>query len=127
MSGSDIKETIPETPAVQVYFQTKETVSPGGTDRLTLGGRAAASVIRQTQLVIHVDVYAKQRANIGDEMAKLEALVDVVDAVMELQTGTPYFGIQGVKAYSYRAERVTFEYNKVDYVGVRFFVTLTIF
>lgn len=126
MRGATLKETIPETPAIQVYFDSKDVISPGGTDRYTMGG-GKNGVIRKTAMIIHVDVYARQRSNIGDEMALLEELIDLVDDVMEQQGDKPYFGIDGVQAYSYRAERTTFEYNKNDYVGVRFYVTLTLF
>lgn len=125
MYGNKLRETIPETPAVQVYFESKDTTSPGGTDRYSMGG-AGHAIIRKTTIVIHVDIYVRQRSNIGDEFAAMEELIDEVDDIMERQEGSPYFGIDGVKAYSYRAERVTFEYNKNDYVGVRYFVTLTL-
>lgn len=125
MSGNEIKETIPDTPSVQVYFQSKQTISPGGNDRISFGA-VNRNPIRQTEVLIHCDLYVRQRSNIGDEMAKLEALLDVMDSVMESQNVTPFFGSPGVKSWNFRAERVTFEYNKVDYVGVRYYVTLNL-
>lgn len=124
MAGIDLKETIPENGVVQVYFETKNLGE--GTDRISFGG-SNTKPIRKNIITINIDVYARQRSNIGQDMAALEELIDVVDDLMETQDATPAFGVQGIKSFTYQANRVTFEYNKVDYVGVRYVLTLTLF
>lgn len=124
MAGIDLKETIPENAVVQVYFESKSLGE--GTDRMTMG-RQGVKPIRKNIITINVDVYARQRSNIGQDMQALEDLVDVVDDILENQDATPAFGISGIKSFTSQANRVTFEYNKVDYVGVRYVLTFTLF
>lgn len=129
VSGTAIKEGINDKPLVQVYFQAKST-GAGGNDRMTMGGNAtarASSVIRKTTVTVHVDVYTSQRSLIGEDMAEVEELADEVDLVCESQNEGPYFNIEGVKSYSWRSERVIFDYSGNKYTGIRFYITLVFF
>lgn len=121
-----LTESIPETPLVQVYFETKEFLNTM-TDRRTFAGdRTGERPVKTQNITIYVDIYAAQRAEIGRDVKAVQDLVDEVDEMLEAQTHRPYFNLEGVKAFTYRAERVTIEVAQNKYAGVRFILTLTV-
>lgn len=125
MGGTGLRESINEFPTVQVWFVSKDTVSDGGTERATMAS-GSSKPMRKTSMLYHIDLYTRPRTNLGQDLSELEALIDVIDQVMEDQNRT-FFGINGVKAFNHRAEFANFEYNDIKYVGVRWFVNLILF
>lgn len=121
----DMTEGVNDRPLMQVYPERGGTTA-SGTDR-----RASRAGLRQQEVIVNVDLYAKQRAHIGEDMAVLLPLIDAVIATLEAQDVKPYFGLkgEGVKAFSWLWDRVTFEYGDTvtRYVGARFVLTFTIF
>jgi hypothetical protein len=119
-----ITEGVNDLPTIQTYFESLEQDPGGNTDRSTFGAG-----VRQTRVTVHVDVYGRQRSHIGEDMETLTNLVDGVVDVLEQEEKKPYFGIRGVKAYEWSAERVTFVYGDVEtrYAGTRFIVDFRIF
>lgn len=117
-----LTEGLVDMPLLQVYWQSLGTDGQNPTsDRRTFGAG-----VRLTQLEFRADVYAKQRANIGEDMARVLELTEAVITVLEAQNAAP-FGLDSVKAYRWGAERVTFEYAGASYAGIRFTLTLTMF
>lgn len=113
-----------DLPLLQVYPAEGTTDPSGNTDRTTFRG-----VVRQTAIVINADVYAQQRAHIGEDM---KAVVDAMDAiidVLETQNVKPYFDLVGIKAFSWNWEYVTFRYGdpQLPYAGVRFYLHIRVF
>lgn len=116
-------EGIGDTPLIQVYFDSIEAdIASDSTDRSTF--RAG---VRQTNLIINVDVYAKQRADIGEDMLSLVDMTDAVIDVFDDQQAKPYFNVDGLKGFRYQGERVVFEYGQARFLGVRFSLTFRIF
>lgn len=129
-AGETLTESIPETAIVQVYLDAKNMQSTS-TDRNTFGGPRklngdALQPVRSNRWTVNVDVYVRQRSDIGADMAAVEDKANYVDELLGGQTNSPFFGLDGIKAFTYRMERVVFDYNKVSYVGVRFILDLTI-
>jgi hypothetical protein len=60
-------------------------------------------------------------------MARLVNGIDAITNVIEGQDQKPYFGLVGIKGFSWRWDRVTFDYGGVAYVGARFMLTLRVF
>jgi len=122
-SYDELTEGIHDTPLLQVYPQSGVQDPDGTTDRTTF-----SAVVRQTEIVIHADYYAAERgASIGEEMSRLVDGIDAMTEIFEGQDQKPYFGLEGIKAFAWRWERVTFDYGGVSYVGARFFITLRVF
>jgi len=120
-ANETLREGMNDLPAIQVYFETLEASLGSQTERKTFGAG-----IRSNMWRFHIDVYVKQRSNLGDDMAKVANLTDAVIDVLEAQVDTPPFGLDGLHNFRYTAERVTFTYGDTDttYVGVRFVVSL---
>lgn len=129
-AGQSLTESIPETALIQVYIDAKNMQSTA-TDRLSFGGakRQNADIdqpVRPNRWTVNVDVYCRQRSDIGTDMAAVEDRANYVDELLGTQVNSPFFGLDGIKTFTFRMERVTFDYNKVSYVGVRFILDLTI-
>lgn len=120
-----LTEGIPETPLAQVYFESQDTSANSNTDRRSFGSTAQPP-IKQSTVVYHIDIYAAQRNNIGADMAAIEDTVDEVDRILDSETRSPFFGVDGIKSFKYRIERVVFDYASVKYAGARFIITMTV-
>lgn len=118
-----LTESIPETPMIQVYFENMEIAGAGSTDRTSFGGKLQAPV-RETKVTINIDLYTRQRSNIGTDMASIHRYVDEVVKVLEAQNISPFFNLKGVGSFRWRVERAEFDYNNVKYVGLRYVLTL---
>jgi len=121
---SDLTEGMNAVPAIQVYPEAGDESHNSNTGKRTFNGG-----VNTRQWVFHIDIYAKQRSNIGiDTQLAVELLGDVMKALDAVQVaGSPHFGLEGIQSWSYRWERVTFEYASNRYSGVRVIVTITIF
>ena len=122
-SHDELTEGVHDTPLLQVYPESGNQDPSGTTERTTF--RAG---VRQTEIVIHADYFAAERGtSIGEEMGRLVNGIDAMTAVFEGQDEKPYFGLDGIKAFAWRWERVTFDYGKVRYVGARFVILVRVF
>lgn len=124
MAPSELTENIPDVPLIQVYPETGQTDARSNTDRTTF--RAG---VRVSDVVVNVDVYARQRSHIGEDMAAVMLYMDEVINVLEAQKTSPYFNTHAIKAFSWTWQRTTFAYGDpaTNYVGIRFVLTLTVF
>lgn len=118
----ELQEGVVDLPTVQVYHESGGADPSGSTHQTTMRGG-----VIQEDLVVHVDIYVRQRAHIGEDMLKVVEMVDVVRDVMMAQKVKPYFSIEGVKAFKWRHERVTFEYGGAAYAGTQFVLDFRIF
>lgn len=120
--AGDLGEGLLDLPAIQVYWQGSITEPGGETDRRTVGAG-----VRLTRLTFHADVYARQRSHLGEDMTRTLALAEAVQSVLEAQNQPPFFGLAGVRALRWNAERVTFDYGGTAYAGVRFVIETTVY
>jgi hypothetical protein len=117
-----MSEAIADLPTAQVYWQTSETSAGFDSDRATF-----TAGVRVTQMLFHIDVYVRQRAQLNEDAAETLRIAEVVQTALEAQRTKPLFGLAGVQAFRWSAERVVFEYGQVGYAGVRFAVTVWVF
>lgn len=122
----DTMETMTEGandyPLVQVYPELIEgDISSESTNRTSFQGQ-----IQQVQLQVNVDVFARQRSHIAEDMVALVNISDGVVSCLQAQT-KPLFGLDGLRGFRWRGERVTFEYSETAFVGMRFQLTFRIF
>ena len=123
-SYDELGESIQDVPLIQVYPEMLRGNATGETDRSSFRG-----TIRQTEVVIITDLYARQRSHMGEDMKALVNEIDAIIDVIEAQDTKPYFSEDGIKAFNWRGERVTFVYgdNQLPFVGMRFYFTIRIF
>lgn len=120
-TGEGLTEGINDPNVLQVYPEERPPVSVGsGTVKITLAGN------RDKELIVFADYYTKQRANIGEDMAKLVTGIDAIEANLDAQA-CPYFAQSKIKSFQYSWQRVIFEYASVSYVGARFRLVLRTF
>ncbi len=121
----EITEGMQDTPTLQVYPETLGSDVTTNTDRSTFGGG-----LKQTDTIFNADVLVNQRSNIGEDMAKVLPLTDQIVEILQSQNKKPYFDINpktAIKAFSWTANRVIFSYAAVDFIGVRFVITIRTF
>jgi len=118
----NLTEAINEFPLVQVYPESGEVAHRSRTDRTTFG-----AVLRQEQMVLHVDVFAQQRFDMAHDMMAVIDVADAVRARLESHAETPPFGVTGVDTWRWTWTRVIFEYGdpRTQYVGIRFILSFT--
>lgn len=118
--GTTVTDGMNDLPALQVYLDSFEQAHRSGTDRTTFRGG-----IRETTIDINVDVYARQRSHIGEDMAAVHSIADAIQAKLEEQDTAPFFGLTELKSFRYRGERVTFVYGdtQISYAGLRIVIS----
>lgn len=122
-SYDELTEGVHDLPLLQVYPENGTQDIGGATDRTTF-----QAVVRQTEFTIHADYYAAARGtSIGEEMGRLVDGIDAITNILEGQDQKPYFGLEGIRAFSWRWDRVTFDYGGVAYVGARFTIIVRVF
>ena len=121
-SLDELTEGMNDTPTLQVYLEEFGQNATGNVDRSTFKGG-----VRQTDILIHADLYATPRAHLGQDMADAVALVEQLQAILEAQDTKPYFGLEGIKAFSWTARRVNFDYAGQLFLGFRFMIRVRVF
>lgn len=109
-------------PALQVYPDACTGTARGETDRQTFGkGRY------ERRYTIFADLYARQRSQLAEDMAKLVLLIDAVETVLDAQK-SDIFGLSTGSnvAFSWSWQRATFDYAGPLYAGARFTLIFTI-
>lgn len=117
-----LAEGIQNAPLLQVYWEHEDTDAAGSTQQTTFRGG-----VMQSHQRYYVDCYTRQRASIGEDMAAVATLTEAVRAVLAAQKLKPYFGLAGIQAFRWEANRVTFEYGAVKYAGTRFEIELRVY
>jgi hypothetical protein len=112
-------------PMLQVYPDSGSASAGGATDRKTFG----ANRLQVEDLIINVDVYARQRSHIGEDMAASTRLADAVRGVLHQQLTPPFFGHEHIRSFRWRWQRVTFEYGdpQLRYAGIQFVLTVQVY
>lgn len=121
----DISEAIPlgsDKPMLRVWLENWETSVNNPTDRKTFGAG-----IRETAMVVNVDVYVRARSWIGEDLQAVIVQADAIQTKLETITRKPYFGLAGIQAFKWRGEIVTFPVDEVKYSGFRIILDLEVF
>jgi hypothetical protein len=129
----ELQESVPGEPYLQVYPDMAYP-NVGGENAIKTYKATAPSIARHLEEQHwRIDLYARQRRHIGEDMYKLLPLIDAVMDQLALITNQPNpfdlvddAGVQAIKTMDYRWERVTFTYGEpgLPYVGARFYLTL---
>lgn len=124
-SYDELTEGINEYPTLQVYAESGRQDATTGNAQKSFGGE-----IRVTEVIIHADYYARQRRNLGEDMAALVDGIDAIQATLEAQQNTNvFFGLNGIKSFGpWSWARVTFVYGDSlqPYIGARFTIPVRV-
>lgn len=113
-----------DTPLLQVYWENTECADDSGTDRTSFQGG-----VRVKAFLFHADLLARQRAHIADDMKKVTEVAEEIQDILEgpAQSTKPYLGLDGIKAFRWRAERVQITYAGAPFMGARFMIWIWVF
>lgn len=128
----EIKETIPpgDLPLMQVYLATGETSKDSSTDRITFSaGTGNRDPIRHFDAIIRVDVYARQRSYMEEDLKASIIIANAVYDILDAQNVAPYFGHDNIKAFRFDMQLVTFVYGAQpeNFTGYRFDIEINVF
>ncbi len=123
-SYDQLSEGIPATdcPRLQVYPDSFVQDVRQATDRTAFSGS-----IRQSQLTIFVDVYARQRSHLALDVAAMVDTLDSLIDVLEAEERPPFFGVKGVRSFRWEWRRAVLRYGDKRYSGGRFTLWLQIY
>ncbi len=124
-SLDELTEAYADTPMCQIYWDRTEIISES-TDRRSFRGG-----VREYDHTFNADIPCRQRSHIDEDMSAVATITEAVIGELEKQDTKPYFNQDGIKAFRWRCERVTFNPSSDPkgpfYVGVRFIITLRTF
>ena len=118
----ELTEGMQNWPLLQVYWDESTQDPSGNTDRTTF-----KAGVRQTVMTFFADLYVRPRSHIGEDIGALLPLIDAIQDVMEQQNTRPYFGLEGIQAFSWSAKRVVFAYGGAEYIGARLTIEIRVF
>lgn len=123
-SFDELTEGVPamDCPRVEVYPDAGVCDPSGTTDRLTFN-----ACTQMTVITIFADLYARQRSQLGEDMKATTEMIDSIIDVLQTQERPPFFGLKGIKAFSWRWKRSTFRRADARFVGARFTILCKIF
>jgi hypothetical protein len=123
-SCDELTEGVPamDCPRVEVYPDAGVCDPSGTTDRLTFSACMQMSVV-----TIFADLYARQRSQLGEDMKATTEMIDSIIDVLQTQERPPFFGLKGIKAFSWRWKRSTFRRADARFVGARFTISCKIY
>ena len=111
-----------DCPRLEVYPES------GSCDLSTRTDRTAFNAgVQQSLIVVHADLYARQRSQLGEDMGAVVPLVDSIIDVLQAQEKPPFFDVAGIKAFSWRWSRAVFRRAQARYAGARFVISLKVF
>lgn len=130
-SVDEITESIPEgdMPLLMTYVQSWGADTGGDTQKSSFG----SSPLIQSSPVYVADVYIPSKGSIAESFGVLVTIADQCDLLIEAQVGITLFGVldsasnAAIKSFSWSGERVTLEYADVNYPGIRYTFTMSIF
>lgn len=121
---NELTEGMQDTPTLQVYW-AGHRVDPTS----QAAQRSFGAAVREKSFTFHADLYAQQRAHIGEDMAALLPVADAIETVLETQQTRPYFGLAEIKAIEdWEARLIIFEYGDpaLKYIGSRFIIRVRV-
>ena len=123
----ELTEGMNTLPTLEIYPERWNTDTATETDRTTA---CAPNMLRQTNVVVYLDLYARQRSQIAEDWNQAVEVADDIQDKLEEQCACPIFGLAGVRSFQWEAQRVVFERDWTpppQYAGFRFILTLRIF
>lgn len=122
-----LTEGLANTPLLQVYWNSLNPVSEGSsTDRRSFGS-ATVKPIRTKRYLFNADLYLDPRSDIDRNFAQMLPIVDEINNILENQDDEPYFGLSGIKSYTWSCQRGNIEYAQTSYPVVQWVIEIYVF
>lgn len=123
-SYDELTEGVPslDCPRIQVYPDSGTCDRRGDTDRT-----AFQSGVQQAEVIFLVDLYARVRSQLAEDMKEAIDVIDAIIDVLQEQERPPFFGIDGIKSFKWSWKRATLRYADQLYMGARFTLRIRIF
>lgn len=124
VSYNELTEGIPafDCPQIQVFPES------GGCDRATGTDRTATnSGVQQSEIVVYVNLYARLRSQVAEDMKATVDLIDAIISVLQEQEKPPFFGVSEIKNFKWSWRRAVMRYMDERYMGARFTLYLRVF
>jgi len=123
-SFDELTEGVPamDCPRIEVFPDAGVCDPSGTTDRFTFGACTQLTVV-----TIFADLYARQRSQLGEDMKAVTEMIDSIIDILQTQERPPFFGLKGIKAFSWRWKRSMFRRAEARFVGARFTIQCKIF
>lgn len=123
----DLTEGVINTPTVQFYWNGLDTVSEGSTtDRHTFGDNSKTPV-RIKNFEFRIDLLLDKKSFVHKIFTHMLPLVDAINDVLEAENQQPYFGVEGIKAFTWECVRGDIEYGDYTYPAVQWTINITVF
>lgn len=123
-----LTEGMNTTPTLQVYPESWEVDVSGDTDRSTfVDGTTGIPGVRQTDLLIRLDLYVRQRSQLNEDWGDAVDLASAVSDKLDEQGSCPLFAQTGIRSMHWTCTRVVFDYATVLYTGFRFELRVRVF
>jgi len=124
----ELTEGMNTLPTIQVYPERWDVDVASETDRTTfVDALTGVPGVRQTEVLIRVDVYVRQRSQLNEDWGDAVDVADAVNDKLEEQGACPLFATVGIRSFHWTCTRVVFDYAGILYTGWRFELTLRIF
>jgi len=125
---NELTEGMNTLPGAQIYPESGDCDAATETDRTTFVDAATGVPgVRQAEVMVRVDVYARQRSQLAEDWDTAVDLLDAVYDQLETQGDCPLFGLTGIRSYRFTWQRVVFEYATIAYTGFRFELFFRVF
>ena len=131
LSYDELLEGLPgvNLPAIQVYPDSFNPDPGSGTDRTTF-----QAGVQLQELIVYVDVYARTRSQIAQDMKAVVDTLDSLITVLQAQETPPFFGVLAtvptdkhpIKSFRWSWKRTVFVFGTQKYMGGRFTIILRI-
>lgn len=120
----EMTEGIPamDCPRIEVYPEAGHSDPSGRTDRTTFN-----ACTQQVVVTIYADLYARQRSQLGEDVAAYVGLTDAIIDVIQSQQRPPFFGVAGIKAFNWSWRKAVFRRADARYVGARFVIICKVY
>lgn len=124
----ELTEGMNTTKTIQVYPERWEVDAATDTYRTTFtDATTGIPGVRQTDILIRVDLYVRQRSQLNEDWGDAVDLASIVSDKLDEQGGCPLFSQAGIRSMHWTCQRVVFDYATVLYTGYRFEITVRIF
>jgi len=123
-SYDEITEGVParDCPRIHVY---PDTIGPD--DRTRTERTTFQAGLQQLDVSVFVDVYARQRSQLPEDMKAAVTTLDNLITVLQAQEVPPFFGVTGIKAFRWSWRRAVFRLGNAKYMGGRFLIVARVY
>ncbi len=123
----ELSENIPEAdmPLLMVYPESWASATDSETNKNSFGG--GQTPVQRMSPLFNVDVYISRLTKFSEAMTDYATIAQAITDVLNAEQLRPLFADEAIQNFTWTAERVVINYSNVDYLAIRFTITLEIF